>query len=213
MKSFERYLSEILLDEWCINVGSTRCPDYQPLCNFKQNGNFRNFDCQFVDTIYNDVSNVSFYVSKYVCKFDKYVDSILKKLRYECNDEEYEIFKKWFKPKMIYSKGFGNVLSNKVIDKIYSDISFSLDNKSPYPLYFDEISGNSFPLSPYYRKRFVDVDTAIEFLKNSTDSLSDYSRVLDFEEDVDLYFKKAFKYYDNMNYLNNTHNDIDYLID
>lgn len=200
--SFERKLQDILLNEWVVNIGSNRNPDYQPLCNFHCNGDFRTFDCQFVDTIYQDCKNVSFYVSKYVCKYDKYVDAILKQFRYLYDDFEYYYFKERFKPKFLYSKGFGNVESPLVKKYIRDCIDLSLRANSPFPCFYDSVNGTSFPMSPYFRRKFLTFDEEIKFLSNSRqDSLSNFSRVLENDSDILESVKKSVKFFQNVDYL------------
>ena len=209
---FERKLNDILLSEWCINLGSNRSPDYKPLCDFHKNGRFRNFDCQLVDTFHNTEHNVSFYVSKYMCKYDKYVDSIRLWLWHNCDsEEEYYTFWNRFKPKFLYSKNFGNPESDKVKTKIREDIDISISAKLPYPCFFDSFTGKSFPLSPYYRKRYMDYLDSLIFSSYS-DSLSDFSRVIEFDKDIDDSIKLAKQFDDNMSFLNSNTNDLDYLI-
>lgn len=208
-------LYDMFFLEWRRNVGSTRCPVYVKNFTFRQVGKFRNFDLTFVDTISNNSDNVSFYASKYMVKFDEFTN-LLKSWVYFNSDNPISDWYK-LKPRFLYSKGFGNILSPFVRDYIRNCIRLSLDAKLPYPCFFDN-EGNSYPLSPYYRRRLVTKDEYLEFVANGKNSDSAFSMVtsqmLDFAEDYspEELFRKESVFKDTCDFINQS-NDFEDLFD
>lgn len=157
-QSFALQLHDIFLKEWSVNIGTNRKPKYKPLCTYKITRKSRNFDLHYVNpSLSNDAeSDVAYYVSKYMLKYDNYVDSLKSALFY--NIPDYDEFKEvWQKirPRFLLSKHYGNPTSQKVKNHIRESIDFSLNSGALYPIFINPIKSTSSPLCPYYRKRFL----------------------------------------------------------
>lgn len=183
-------VQDALLKEWTHNVGSRKFPVYIPNFTDIKRGNFRNFDCSFVDTLKQDAEDVSFYVSKYLLKYDEYSNK-LKQWIYVNDPDNFKQLWSLVKPKILYSKGFGNKKSKLVQNFIEDCLYLSIGSTSVYPCYFSPHNGKSFPLSRYYYS-LIPAHIQEIFLKrqkDATGTLSDKSNVtasiLDFDYTVE----------------------------
>ena len=62
------------------------------------------------------------------------------------------------------SKFFGSPEDPKVQDHIIKGIYDALkDSSQMFPFFISPVNGATFPLSPYYQKRFLDSDSAYQF--------------------------------------------------
>lgn len=183
--SRESDLFNIFLKEWSVNVGSDRKPVYKPLCTYYCGPKGRNYDLHYVNpSLTTDgVSDVAFYVSKYMLKVNPYVDALKSALFYNTPDTDTfkEIWSK-IRPRVLLSKGFGNPTSKKVSEHINNGIQFSLSNKLEYPVFINPITPHTSPLCPYYRRKFMNLDYAYAFYYQSSNISLDSSF---FTEDYD----------------------------
>lgn len=170
---------DIFLKEWRRNTGSTRVPIYVPLCKYVCNSRGRNFDLHYVNPSLssNGCSDVAFYVSKYMMKHDKYIDALKSALYY--NIPDYDDFKDvWNKvrPRCLVSKGFGNFKSIKVKEHIRKSIEFGINSTTyNFPIYLNPVTAQTFPLSPYYKKKFITLLDSYSFHFKQDSFLSDGS--------------------------------------
>lgn len=169
---------DIVLSQWVRNYGSKRVPDYRPLCEFKCTARGRNYDFHYVNpaSTTNGVSDVSYYVTKYITKSNDYVDRLKSALYYNTPDTD-TFTELWnlIRPRMLISKGFGlsstpdKSVNPFIKDYIKSCLSESLqDNNALFPRYRDIVSGNTYPLSPYYRSRFLTLEQQYDFFYRRT---------------------------------------------
>lgn len=157
-------LWDIFLKYWRHNVGCRKFPVWEPNLTYRQLGNKRNYDFQFVDTISSDCSDSAFYITKYSTKFDDYEDKLKSAIRLNTSEEEFKQIWQKVKSRYLMSKGFGNIYSKKVYDHIRKGIDYSLSNKDCfYPVYFSPFSGQQFPLSPYLRSKFLHASESLVF--------------------------------------------------
>lgn len=164
LQSMRVYLHEVFLKYWRHNIGSRKFPIWVQNCTYKCIGYKRNYDLDFVDTISSSPDDVTFYVSKYVCKFDSYVDKLKSALFFNLPEAEFKETWNTVRPRFLYSKGFGNPHSEHVKEYIIDCIERGIRNTDfPYPCYFSPTTGQSFPLSPYYRRRFVSFENELIF--------------------------------------------------
>lgn len=138
-----------LLSEWTTNIGTRKNPNYRPNFTDTTKGYFRNFDCSFVDTLKSDSDDVAFYTSKYMMKYDEYTDK-LKRWIFVNDPDNFKDLWSLVKPKILFSKGFGNKSSKLVQNFIEDCLYLSIGSTSLYPCYFSLNNGKSFPLSRYY---------------------------------------------------------------
>lgn len=181
--NLEYLIRNVLLSQWCINVGSKRSPIYEPLFTFcakKRNGIlYSNFDTHYVKPQLGvcDSSSVVFYCMKYLLKVsvhDRKLQSALK-----LNLEYPDYWRIWNKVKSRsqcskhFGYGFNFGSPNKPNDKVFSYIKDCIKKTpkgSPYPCFFSPIDGSSYPLSPYYQGRsiFYSLEDALPILLNSS---------------------------------------------
>lgn len=156
----------IFLKYWRHNVGSRKHPVWIQNLTYNQRGYKRNYDLQVIDTISRDCADSAFYITKYSTKASDYVDRLKSALFFNLSESEFR--EKWdiVKPKRLMSKGFGNPTSANVVSHIRKGIEFALkDEDCFYPVFFSPYSGASFPLCPYFRKKFLSFDEELIFKK------------------------------------------------
>lgn len=171
-EDFEKFMISDL--GWSRNISTNwRKPIYRHLSAFLRFPNGRStYD---VDSVLSDASNVSFYVSKYICKFDEWLKRKQQALRLNLSPEDYNFYWSYLRPRVMVSKGFG--ITAETPDYIKECISFSLSNDYN-PKYFNSVGYGS-PLSPYYKKRFLTVDAADAFACKNPDRLDSDSNTSD----------------------------------
>lgn len=168
---------------------NTRSPKWQNLCTYYRTRNSYNFDLHYLDpTSSSDgLDSVSFYVSKYCLKFDKWVDKLKSKLFFSLDEDSYKETWNIIRPKRLLSKGFGSPEDPCVIEHINKGIEFSLnDPKAIYPYFISPVNGSTFPLSPYFSKKFLRLDDLLVF-NSRKPRLTDYDMMLDSSSDLQPY--------------------------
>lgn len=168
--SLEQKLWHLFLKYWRRNYGARRYPDWRPLLTYKCVGNKRNYDLSFIDTISGNCEDAAFYVTKYSTKYDKYTDRLKSALYFNLPDNQFLDVWKMVKPRTQWSKGFGDPNNPAVAAHVRKGIDLSLRNNSILPLFINPNTGQTFPLSPYYQKRFISVDEAIIFRKRQSEA-------------------------------------------
>lgn len=168
---YENVLRRLILSEWKRNVGSTRTPIYLPLCDycekFKNGKLSTNFDFHYVNPCLTSgqESDVSFYVTKYCLKYDKWIDDKRKALYLNCETEEdyYMIWSK-LKPSVRKSHNFGITPNTHRYIRECIDVYSS---RSLYPLFRNPLTGQLFPMSPYLFNKFGTLVDKYEFYYRS----------------------------------------------
>lgn len=184
---------DVILSEWKRNYGSTRKPIYKPLCNYICNSKGRNFDLHYVNPSLssNGQSDVAFYVSKYITKSNKYVDALKSALYFNVPKESFKELWNLLKPRVLYSKGFGNPTSPKVYEHIRKSIEFGLNSTTyQYPIFLNPITSQTFPLAPYYRNKFMTLLDSFGFHYKQDSELSDGSIFMDDYDPADVFKKE-----------------------
>lgn len=161
--SLQEKLWSLFLKYWRRNYGSRKFPVWQPLLTYKCVGNKRNYDLSFIDTISGSCEDAAFYSSKYATKYDDYTDDLKSALYFNLPDDEFKDVWQKVKPRTLWSKFFGDPKNPKVAEYITDCINRSLTAGEVLPCFFNPVSGQSFPMSPYYQKKFLWHDAAIEF--------------------------------------------------
>lgn len=176
INSFEISLYDKILSAWCRNVGSHRNPIYKPLLTYYSKYGHHNYELHYATPSQNGLADVSFYVSKYICKFDKRTKKLLQKIKLDNSltaEETSELISK-VKPRCIISKQFGHFSRPSVSKHIHD----CLKRNPEQPTFYDIYTGKSSPLSRYYTKHFVTIDYALDRFYNS-DSKELYSSHID----------------------------------
>lgn len=177
-------LFHIFLSYWRRNYGSTRSPIWKPLCTYVNRGVKYNYDLHYLDpnSSVDGLDGVSFYVSKYILKYDKFVEKFKSKLYFNLDPFDFKTAWDLFRPRILLSKGFGSPDDPKVISHITHGINFALSLPDAfYPYYISLVNGSTFPLSPYYSKRFLNEDSAITFRSRLPDQIISESDIVNFD--------------------------------
>lgn len=67
------------------------------------------------------------------------------------------------RPRCLMSKGFGGVHDEDVISHIRKGIKFALDTGAFFPYFISRVNGSTYPLAPYYSKKFLTIYEKAEF--------------------------------------------------
>lgn len=166
----ESLIKSLFLSYWSVNVGSDKFPIYEPLLTYIEkfrNGHLNStFDCHLVlPSVNNDgVSDVVYYVTKYLLKNIGHNDSLQQKLKLNLSDEEYKIVWSKVKDKCIYSKDFGIRNNREVRDYLRRSLDLSLsDDNCCYPSFIDCDSGKLVPMCDFYKDVSLTYDDAYTF--------------------------------------------------
>lgn len=155
-RSLEVKFSRLIAKEWRRNYGTTFLPNYRPLYTpVYNNCRCTTFDFHYIEPIRGHDNDVSFYVSKYITKYDKWIRSLLLKILQDdsLSDEETSYLLKCLKPRCNISKDFGDWKDERIFS--YIKKCAARETLYRYPQFFDINTGKSMPLSPYYGKRLV----------------------------------------------------------
>lgn len=185
-RTLEVEFKKLLSHEWRRNYGTTFLPVYRSLYTpIYRNGRCTTFDFHYIEPIRGHDNDVSFYVSKYITKYDKWIRSLLLKILQDpaLDDEQTSYLYKLLKPRCNTSKDFGDWRYNPIFE--YINKCAARKSSYRYPQYFDINTGKSMPMSPYYGKRVVGFEHMYNrfLLSDDYDSLStnyvDRSTILD----------------------------------
>lgn len=160
-------LFSIWLKYWRRNYGSRRNPDWRPLCTYRRIGDRYNYDLHYLDpySSKDGLDGVSFYVTKYLLKYDDFVDKFKSKLFFTLSDQDYKDAWSKFRPRCLLSKGFGSPDDPDVAAHIVNGINFALSDRQAYfPYYISRHNGATYPLAPYYQKKLLSVDSQLVFI-------------------------------------------------
>lgn len=176
-QNLEKIMFDSLLAEWRRNYGSHKQPVYRPLCTYKviykRGRRYSNYDLHCVRPLSDDdgLASVGFYVLKYMLKRSDRETRLQQALHLNLPDDEYLDTWKLVKSCCIASKGFGlNVDSEGNIDPdILSHLKYGITVSEDFPKFFNPSTGQSFPLSRYYKSRgdIYGFSDAIRFYKPS----------------------------------------------
>lgn len=182
----EHDLSTIISREWRRNYGSRRSPVYEPLYTPKfDRGRCTTFDLHFIEPVRDHDNDVSYYVSKYITKYDSRTYKLLQKIDLDASLSDFETsyLISLIKPRCISSKDFGSWKFPAIHDYITS--CANRETSFTFPQYYDLYTGRQMPMSPYYGKRLSRYKALYNrfLLSFTSDELStnlpDYSTSLD----------------------------------
>lgn len=156
--SFELRLHQIFLDHWRRNYGSTRSPVWRPLCTYVRTFKTRNFDLHYLNpySSKDGLDDVAFYATKYALKYDSWLDKLKSKLFFNLPESDFTEVWNLLRPRRLISKGFGGLSDPLVLDHINQGINLALsDSTAMFPYFISPVTGQTFPLSPYYSKKLL----------------------------------------------------------
>lgn len=162
----EQKLSALILKEWRYNQGSTRLPSYYPCCDYVRTRHHRTFDFHHIVPIQNHENDVSFYVSKYITKYDETIHKLLKKIELDdsISEEQTTFLLKALKPRCTVSKDFGSPDYPPIREYITKCIQVG---ECELPQFYDIYTGQRSLLSRYYRKHCETIINALTRYYNS----------------------------------------------
>lgn len=183
--SREKIYFDAILDNWYTNYGSRRKPIKIPNLTYVfKNGRY-NYDFHYVNpSLTKDgQTDVAFYTSKYYLKEDDYTKRLRSALRLNIKDDNtFKYYWSLLKHKSLQSHYLGDYRSKSVSDYINFCVDFSLQSHSPYPLFLNPETSQTFPLSPYYRNKFITPGIGYQFALNQSDRIDGVM----IRKDVDL---------------------------
>lgn len=201
--SREKYYFDAILSNWYTNKGSRRKPIKSPNLTYVcRNGRY-NYDFHYVNpSLTKDgQTDVAFYTSKYYLKDDDYTKRLRSALRLNINDDD--TFKHYWnlvRHKTLCSHYLGDYRDPEVRKYLDMCIDFSLGVKSPYPLFLNPETSQTFPLSPYYRKHLITVDIAYQFRQFQTNRIDGVWLPPDIDlDDINRKYSKYRKVIDRIN--------------
>lgn len=207
----ERELSNYLSLEWRRNLSAERfTSDYIPLYTpVYSHGRCVTFDCHYIEPVMNHDNDVSFYVSKYITKYDSRTTSLLQKIKLDTNlsGEEIIDLTKAIKPRCNTSKDFGDWKFPAIREYIIK--CTQRESLFTYPQYYDIYTGKQMPMSPYYGKHCVGFKHLYNRLINSDDpekmstTYTKNTTSLEYRHDRDSILKQRQEYEKKLNKLFN----------
>ena len=191
-------LHDVILSYWSRNVGTRKNPIYVPLCKYVNNHKGRNFDFHYVDPSSTDKgsADVAFYVTKYTCKCDDWYEKLEYALYKSLPYEEFKEIKKLIKPRCVQSHNWGDPSNPAVKEHIRKGIDFGIENAKEYnySVFINPVTGQTFPLAPYFRKKFETLDDVLTryYQQDPNKILTTYDNML--ETDHETYEMAQRKY-------------------
>lgn len=155
--SLEVKFSRLFSREWKRNYGDNFSPVYRPLYTpVYKLCKCTTFDFHYIEPIRGHDNDVSFYISKYITKYDKWIRALLSKIKLDTSlsDDETSYLVNCLKPRCNISKDFGYWCDPVIFS--YIKKCAARESNYKYPQFFDINTGKSMPMSPYYAKRVVD---------------------------------------------------------
>lgn len=178
----EKILGDWFKENWSVNIGSIQVPVYDKLYTFVQRGKRRTFDFhRIVPSEDTPLSSPSYYVTKYLFKPCKRLESFRKKVWFEhqegrLSDARYDEFMTYIRRNLRISKYFGYPFAYQQMERLNYSLALSVRRKLSVPMYLG--SDGKTQVYPQYLKRFITPDMATYFaynIKNQT--LSDYETI------------------------------------
>lgn len=162
--NLEFKFGKLFLKYWKRNYNDNVHPIYDNLLDYKvSRDGRRTYDFHYVRPILGHDNDLSFYVSKYLWKYNERIEKLLQKISLDPNlsDDQAKYLTSCIKPRSVMSKDFGSYK----LDEIKNHITKSLETSDQYPQFLDLHTGNTALLSPYYRKHLLPLEWKIKMHK------------------------------------------------
>lgn len=166
-KSREKFYFDKILENWYTNFGSKRVPIKVPNLTYVCKNGHYNYDFHYVDPALtnNGESDIGFYVSKYYLKNDDYTKRLYSAIRLNVKDDAtFKYYWSRLRHKTLSSHYLGGIEDKDVFNYLQMCISFSHDYGMFYPVFINPITGQTFPLCPYYKNKLLSIDDQYAFL-------------------------------------------------
>lgn len=179
--NLEQTLYREILKNWVTNIGSDKKPIYVENCTYVRKivaGKLRyNYDLHYCDQglTNNGISEVGFYVLKYMLKKNSYEEKLQQALKMNLEEDEYKDIYNLVKSRAKWSKGFGcgnwkkgEKVHPKILEYLHGCIDKTPSNNR-YPCFFSPTTGAQFPLAPYFKRNteIYPLKKQIEFAKRA----------------------------------------------
>lgn len=178
----EKILGDWFKENWSVNIGSTQVPIYDKLYTFVQRGKRRTFDFhRIVPSESTPITSPSYYVTKYLFKPCKHLESFRKKVWYEnqqgnLSDARYDEFMFHIRRNLRISKYFGYPFDSEQKDRVNFCLNLSVRRRLSFPQYVG--SDGKTQVYPQYLKKFITPEIATHFAYNvKSNNLSDYETI------------------------------------
>lgn len=185
----EKILGDWFKENWAVNIGSTQVPIYDKLYTFVQRGQRRTFDFhRVVPSPDVPISSPSYYVTKYLFKPCKHLESFRKKVWFEnqsgnLSDARFDEFMFHIRRNLRISKYFGYPFDNGQIERLNFCLSLSVRRRLSVPQYIG--SDGKTQVFPQYLKKFITPEMATHFAYNvKSNNLCDYEVIRQSISDV-----------------------------
>ena len=166
--NFSTIFFDVFLSQWKRNiVKSTKKPVWLPLCTYVVGRDGRStYDFHYVEPYTRDgktLNNVAKYVTKYVLKFDKWLDKLRHGIYSNLSTEDYLELWKLLRPKCRISLGLGtgNPEYSEHVRKGIDEGRKGVNGKF-IPYFIDLNNGKYMPLGRYLRRKYLTVDDAVD---------------------------------------------------
>lgn len=218
LQAFEHDHYFDVFNHWQLNKGTDKHPVYENLCRYvvkrdpvHPRGYSSTYDFHYVypSKTPNGVSDVAFYVLKYMLKPSPRAVNLQRAIRMNHSEEIYRESWSVIKPRYFKSLGFGlNAKANPrsgepyLVDSditryLHDGVRSALENKERFPCFYSPTSGRKFPLAPFYRNNsnIVTAQNQFDFwLMGDPDSFSKTQLLYDINfRDQDEKSKKLFR--------------------
>lgn len=215
--NLESLMFSSVLDNWSRNVAlnangkpNTRNPKYVPLCTYVRrfsHGRVRsNYDLHYVNPLHskNGVSDVSWYVLKYMLKASEKEEKLRVALWYNLPEDEYNDVWRLVRSRMIKSLGFGlnsKLVNSKlipdpeIVDYLKNCVQRSKSSFN-YPCYYSKDTLDTFPLSRFYKANgnIFNIDDAHDFFFKNDNGFVDGSFLDDSPDDINQLYSSLRKH-------------------
>lgn len=183
----EKRFKNLFWTEWRRNYGSSRCPLWYPLFTpVYKRGRCTTFDFHYIEPIKDHDNDCSYYVSKYITKYDSWIRSLISKIALDDNlsGEESMYLISLLKPRCNTSKDFGSWDDPKIYS--YVNKCASRESLFTWPQFYDIYTGKQMPMSPYYGKHLVDFAHLYKRFDHSSFKDFDSTGFVSFDTILDL---------------------------
>lgn len=153
-RKLEFEYGKLFLKYWRRNYGDRFNPIYSPLCDYVVGRDGRStFDFHYIRPIQGHDNDCSFYVSKYLYKYNETLQKLLQKIQLDpsLSDAETKQLTHSLKPRSCMSKDFGSWK----LESTQNHINTCLTHYRDLPQFSDINTGQTFLLAPYYRKHLL----------------------------------------------------------
>lgn len=186
---------DIVFQYWRRNYGSDKFPIWHGLSDYVVTRKGRTYDFHYVNPNLTDKgeADVGFYVTKYLFKHDEWLRRKQQALKLNLSPEDYKEVWNRIRPRLMASKFLG--INDSTYGYLRKSIDYSINNKYCYPVFINPVDGKTFPLSSYYKKKYMTLDDAHSFYFLSPNDAGTEDNVI-FSKEITPsdYRRRLFKY-------------------